>query len=125
MRDAIRDTPAAHKRLGFDTVPVTEVRPPGSLLRMDLHGPGAVAECKLAAGLAALDQLDEYLSILRATEPGGWKGHIVADQVVTSELRRAVFARPDVRLWVCRRDDQDEALLIELIRRRPLPPDID
>jgi hypothetical protein len=125
MRDAIRDTPAAYKRLGFAAAPSIEVRPPGSLTRMDLHGPGVVVECKLVAGLATLDQLDGYLNILRAEEPGGWKGHIVADQVVTSELRRAIFARPDVRLWVCRRDDQDTPLLIELTRRRPLPPDMD
>jgi hypothetical protein len=125
MRDGIRDSPAAHKRLGFERPPRTEVRPPGSATRMDLYGPGVVVECKLVAGLAALAQLDGYLNILRVAEPGDWKGHIVADQVVTSELRRAIFARPDVRLWVCRRDDYDDPLLIELTRRRPLPPDVE
>jgi hypothetical protein len=73
MRDVIRDTPSAWRRLGYQSMPQIEVRPRESMRRADLYAPGLVTECKLHAGIAALEQLLDYLRLFAKSERIEWK----------------------------------------------------
>lgn len=122
MRDAICSDELSWSKLGFPRAPEREIRPPGSRLRMDLFSPGVVGECKLVAGMSTLRQLDGYLRLQRERGvPQGWVGHIIVALGYSDPLATAVFAREDIRLWVCRRSDDGTPTLIEITRRRPMP----
>jgi len=121
MQRAIADhRPSWHGRLGFSARPRMEEHPPGSNDRMDLWAPGSIGECKLAAGLRALDQLDRYL---RLCHRGGkrWRGHLIVADVYTAQLAEAVFERSDVQLWVCSRTKAGYPQLVEVTRANPRP----
>lgn len=104
MRDALARHRPSWRKIGFTTAPATEVYPPGSPLRMDIAGPGVVVECKVVlSGLGVLRQLDGYLALCRADSDLDWRGHIVVAAGYTTELAKAVAARPDISLWECHR----------------------
>jgi len=110
MQNAICSQESAWRRLGYDEAPRKEVSPPGSNDRIDIYGPGLVAECKLRADTSALRQLEEqYLKPLNAkaadeAPTGRWFGIIITAGDYTRELVRAVAERDDIQLLVCLRD---------------------
>lgn len=121
MRDAICGHPASWEKLGYKRSPQREVSPPGSRLRMDLFERGVVGECKLVAGLSTLRQLDGYLELQRKSDGRKkWVGHVIVAFGYSDRLATEVFDRPDVRLWVCRRES-GRPKLTEITRRRPMP----
>ena len=103
MRDAIRDTLSAWRRLGYERMPQTEVQPRGSKRRVDLYAPGVVTECKLHAGIASLEQLLDYLRLFAESERIEWNGNLVVAYGYTRQLSQEISARNDVRLWRCGR----------------------
>lgn len=89
---------------------------------MDLSAPGVVGECKLAAGLSALDQLDDYLRLCRQGDRRQpWSGHLIVADIYTTQLAEAVFRRDDVRLWICNRTRAGNPQLVEVSPEDPLP----
>ncbi|MFR9807322.1 hypothetical protein ACL02T_34255 [Pseudonocardia sp. RS010] len=115
MRDALAIDQNAWKSLGFKARPLTEKRPPGSTLRMDLYDHGVIAECKnVLSGLEVLRQLDGYLDLCHRDAGGQWTGHIVVSAGYTTELARAVRARRNIRLWECRRAIDGRPTLTEV-----------
>jgi len=121
MQRAIADhRPSWQGCLGFSARPEMEVHPPGSDDLMDLWAPGSIGECKLAAGLRALEQLDRYLRLCRS-DGKRWRGHLIVADVYTAQLAEAVFERRDVQLWVCGRTKAGYPQLVEVTRANPRP----
>jgi hypothetical protein len=84
---------------------------------MDLYATGTVVECKnVMSGLETLRQLDDYLTRCRAASPGRpWRGHIVVSTGYTTELRRSIASRDDIRLWQCVRETNGRPRLVEVL----------
>ena len=116
MQRAIRDIPLAWQRLGFSEQP--EIERPLTGGRIDLMAPGLVAECKLHADTRALDQLDRYITQLRAegapSPDGDWHGLIVTARGWTREVAAAVAAREDVQLIWCLPNDEHAPIFTEI-----------
>jgi hypothetical protein len=112
MRDVVLNTKEAWRAL-FREKPRAEVGW-GTDNRYDLFSEHdrAVAEFKLVATRATLDQLDRYLKRLRRDRGGEWRGHIVWGNSCTRGLIDAINSRPDVTLWRCDRRSDDRAHLV-------------
>lgn len=118
MRDAIANDQQAWTKLGFPSRPLTERRPPGSNLRMDLYTDGVIGECKnVLSGLESLRQLDTYPELCSHSSSARWTGNIIVATGFTTELAQAVNRRQDVRLWTCQRDDRGQASLTQICRK--------
>lgn len=120
MRDAIAPDRRAWRVLGFSSAPRTGVRPPHTGLRMDPYEEGVIAECKnVLSGLETLRQLDGYLQLCDRRPSRTWQANIIVSAGYTTELARAVAARPDVRLWGGRQSTHGHPDLDE-VRLEPL-----
>lgn len=101
--------------------PADRGRSPGVQRPHGRLGAGHDRECKLAAGLGALGQLDGYLRQSRQNTQR-WRGHLIVADVYTAQLAEAVFEREDVQLWICDRTEAGRPQLVEGAKADPRAP---
>jgi hypothetical protein len=122
MQLAIAGDEPSWRKLEFTAPPKCEQQVVHGLRRTDLWEPGVIAECKIVADRATLDQVHGYLAAYRSSHPEiQWRGHIIAARGYSRILAKDAI-RAGVGLWLCERESGATPHLMSITDPDAEPP---